>query len=107
MMVRLSVARRTRELGIRVAIGATRGRITRDVVSSVVLPGIAGTTAGVVAAWWLAQGLATVLHGVAPRDPATFGLAVVLLLVSVAGAAAGPALRAARTDPISALRTDV
>ena len=41
------------------------------------------------------------------RDPATFALAVVLLLASVVGAAAGPALRAARTDPISALRTDV
>jgi predicted permease len=106
-MVRLSVARRTREFGIRVAIGATRGRITRDVVSSVVLPGMAGTAAGVLAAWWLVQALATVLYGVTPRDPVTFGFAVVLLMVSVITAAAGPALQAARTDPISALRTDV
>lgn len=106
-MVRLSVARRTREFGIRVAIGATRSRITRDVLSSVVLPGVAGTAAGVIAAWWLVQALATVLHGVPPRDPATFGLAVVLLIASVLSAAAGPALRVARTDPISALRTDV
>ncbi len=106
-MVRLSVARRTREFGIRVAIGATRGRITRDVVASVVLPGIAGTAAGVVAAWWLVQSLASVLHGVPPRDPLTFGLAAVLLIASVVGAAAGPALKAARMDPISALRTDV
>lgn len=105
--VRLSVARRTREFGIRMAIGATRTRIIRDVVSTVVLPGILGTAAGVVAAWWLVQALATVLHGVPPRDPMTFGLAVPILVASVIAGAAGPAVRAARTDPISALRTDV
>jgi ABC-type antimicrobial peptide transport system permease subunit len=106
-MVRVSVARRTREIGIRVAIGATRGRITCEVVSTVALPAVAGTAAGVVGAWWFGQVLTSLLHGLAPRDPATVGAAAAVLLVSATGAALGPALRAGRIDPILALRVDV
>jgi predicted permease len=103
-MVRVSVARRTRELAIRVAIGGTRGRIARDLAARVVVPATAGIAAGAMAASWLAQALATVLHGVPPRDVLTFAVAIAVLLASVVAAAAGPALRAGRTDPMDALK---
>jgi predicted permease len=105
-IVRLSVARRRREIAIRVTIGATRLQIARDVLSTVMLPGVIGTSSGVLASYWLAEFLASLLHGVAPRDPAAFAAAAGILLSSVLAAAAGPAIRAGTADPILALKAE-
>ncbi|MGH9541224.1 MAG: ADOP family duplicated permease [Terriglobales bacterium] len=99
-----SVAHRTHEIGIRMALGAER----RDVLGLIVRQGLRltliGTALGVAAAWALTSFLASFLFGVAPRDPATFVL-VSLALVAVSILACYiPARRATRVDPMVALR---
>ena len=100
------VAQRTREIGIRMALGAR----TRDVVGLVVAQGArltaVGILVGLAGAWALTRLLATMLYGVSPRDPATF-LAVAGVLASVAMLATWlPARRAARVDPLLAIRSE-
>ena len=100
------VSQRTREIGIRMALGALR----RDVVAEVVRQGMALKIVGVVAGWICAAGatrvLTSLLYGVSPTDPRVFGL-VALTLVSVAALACFiPARRAARVDPVIALRSE-
>ena len=99
-----TVAQRTSEIGVRMALGAGRGRVLRLVVGQgmgVALLGIAVGTAGALA---LARVLTSLLHGVSERDPAIFA-AVALLLATVAALAAYlPARRASRIEPVVALR---
>jgi putative ABC transport system permease protein len=99
-----SVAQRTHEIGLRMALGA-RGR---DVLGLVIRQGMSivlgGMLLGIVGAGFLARALATFLYGVEPRDPATFA-ATFLLLAGVALLACWiPARRASRVDPVIALR---
>jgi predicted permease len=101
-----AVAQRTREIGIRMALGAepgtVRGLVLRDGVK---LAGI-GLAIGVAIALALTHLLRGLLYGLSPTDPITFG-GIVLLLLGVALAASYvPALRATRTDPVEALRTE-
>jgi predicted permease len=95
---------RTREFGIRMALGATRREIGRLMLTHGGRPVAAGLAAGLVLAAWTA-GLATAfLHDVSPRDPVTFvAVAAILALVALA-AGYLPARRAGRTDPVVALR---
>jgi len=98
------VAQRTPEFGVRMALGATG----RDIVALTVRQGLSpvalGILVGILAAAAASRVLSSVLHGVGPRDPATF-IAVVIVLVSAAGLASWvPARRAARVDPMAALR---
>ncbi|HUF24644.1 MAG TPA: ABC transporter permease [Vicinamibacterales bacterium] len=99
-----NVSRRTREIGIRMALGArpesVLGLILRDALTLVA----AGIVAGLAAAWTTSGALGSVLVGVAPRDPLAYGLAVVVLLGVATIAALIPARRAARLDPLAALR---
>jgi ABC-type antimicrobial peptide transport system permease subunit len=100
------VNRRRREIGIRMALGATRGRVVALVVRRGLAWAGAGIGAGLVAALFLTRLMSGLLYGVAPRDPRTF-LAVTALLAAVAAlASAVPALRAARVDPLEALRNE-
>ncbi|HEX4696404.1 MAG TPA: ABC transporter permease [Candidatus Udaeobacter sp.] len=99
-----SVAQRTREIGIRIALGARRS----DVLQMTVKQGLklvgAGMILGLVAAFFLTRVLATLLFGISATDPLTFlGISLVLLVVAVL-ASYVPALRATRVDPITALR---
>lgn len=101
-----SVVERTRELGIRMALGATVSQAIRTVA----LPGIALTTAGVAAGSFLALGSVKMLRhlvwGVRTNDPATFAsVALVLILVAVA-ASYVPALRIVRLNPAETLRNE-
>jgi putative ABC transport system permease protein len=105
-VVAFAVTQRTREIGVRVALGAQ----TRDVVTLVASEGawiaLAGLTIGITAAWILRRSVESMLFGVAPGDPLTFaGVALVLGMVSLLSAYL-PARSAARTHPVSALRTE-
>ncbi len=98
------VTQRRAELGVRLALGAPRGRVSRMVVVDSLQRGIVGAAIGVVAAVAVGRVLSTVLFEVAPADPLALGVAVLLLVGCAALAAFIPARRAARTDPLEALR---
>jgi predicted permease len=105
-MMYFSVSQRTREFGIRTALGATRGRVMTAVVGEglrLAIPGIAlGSAGGYAAGRLLARGL----FGLAPADPTSYGLTVVVELTVALLACALPAHRATRVDPLVALRHD-
>jgi ABC-type antimicrobial peptide transport system permease subunit len=108
-VVAFVVSRRTRELGIRMAIGATPGDIIRFVLASGLRPVLAGLLVGSLLALAGSQVLAQVLKGVfafQKFDPIIEGTVLVLLLTAAVGAMLGPALRAAAADPMQALRSD-
>lgn len=99
-------AQRRRELGVRVALGAQADDVRRLVIGRGLAPAALGLAAGLVAALALGQLLASQLYEVRPADPVTYA-AVALALGTVAIAAAwGPARRAARADPVAALRAE-
>ena len=98
------VSRRTREIGIRMALGAAGGHVVRLVVRQGMLMALAGVSVGVAAAWFATGLMSGLLYGVTPQDPATF-LAVPATFVLVALAACLiPAARASRVRPANALR---
>ena len=100
------VSRRTREIGIRVAIGADRRRVLRMVLGSGFALAAAGIAIGMAAALLMTRLLRGLLHGVSPFDPATF-IAVAGCLAAVALAASlAPAWRATRVDPVIALKSE-
>jgi putative ABC transport system permease protein len=100
------VAERTHEFGIRMALGARPENVRRLAMRHGLTPAFVGVVIGVGGALGATQLAASLLHGVAPRDPLTF-VGVVALLVAVAfGACWLPARRATRVDPIAALRAD-
>ena len=99
-----SVAQRTKEIGIRMALGATRSDVLRDVVGSGFMLSGTGVAIGLVAAFALARLLTGFLYRISPADPIVF-TSVSLLLITVATIASWlPALRAVRVDPMTALR---
>lgn len=100
------VAQRTREVGVRLALGAT----PRDIFSLIVLRGLGlaavGVGLGLAAAAGLTRALQAMLFGVDRLDSTTFGLAVLVLLLAAGAASYWPARRASRTDPLVALRSE-
>jgi len=98
------VNQRSREIGVRVALGATRTHISRLVLSEGLRLGVLGVAIGLVAALTAGRALATIVFGVSPRDPLTLVLTGIVLLVVAAVASALPAWRAARLDPMRILR---
>jgi len=101
-----SVAQRTRELGIRMALGAERGRVLWLVVGQGMGLAALGVVIGLVAAFALTRFLASQLFGVGATDPATFGTVSGLLVGVALLASLLPALRATRVDPVVALRDE-
>ena len=101
-----AVSRRTREIGIRMAIGATRVEVVRDVIRGALGQLAIGFAVGLPAALGVARLLQSQLFGVGIYDPTSFGGAFVLLGVSAVLASFIPARRAATLDPIRALRID-
>jgi predicted permease len=98
------VARRTKELGIRIALGAQPGQVLWLVMREVLVLFAIGLAVGVPAAFALAQYVATQLYGVKPHDPSLAVASVMILALVSAAAGFIPAQRASRIDPIGALR---
>ena len=100
------VNQRTREIGVRLALGAQR----RDVLKMVVVRGLSlagiGIALGLVGALVLTRVMQGVLYGVTSTDPLTFGAVAVVLLIVASAASLIPALRATRVDPLVALRSE-
>ena len=109
-VIAYSTARRTREFGLRLAIGASPGDVIWLVLRDGLWMTLAGTAIGGGAAVWLSRALKTQLKGqlfrVEPTDPATFAAVVLLLALVSLAACYIPARRALRVDPVTALRHD-
>jgi ABC-type antimicrobial peptide transport system permease subunit len=100
------VARRTREIAIRVALGADRTDVRWLVTAEAALASAIGAVAGFTVAAWLSKTLSSLLFGVSPSDPMAMALAAGLLVGFVAAAAWWPARRAVRLSPTEALRIE-
>jgi len=99
-----AVVRRTKEIGIRMALGAERRLTLTMVMREVVLLVVAGTAIGVPMAIAATRLVASTLFGISPTDPATLATATVIMLAVAAGAGYLPARCASRVDPMVALR---
>jgi putative ABC transport system permease protein len=105
-VIAYSVNARTPELGVRIALGATTQNVLRLIVGQSFAMSALGITTGVAGAMLSTRLIRGMLYGVEPTDPATFILVVTILLVASLLAAALPARRATRIDPVQALRRD-
>ena len=105
-MIAGRVTQRTQEFGVRIALGANRNAILRDVLGRAVRLASIGIVGGVVLAALAAQGLRTLLLDVSPFDPLTYGVVSVSLIGICLLASFIPARRATRVDPIVALRAE-
>jgi predicted permease len=99
-----SVALRTSEFGVRLSLGATPGDLRRMLTRQMLAPVVVGLAAGSLVTWWVAQFLQAFLTGVDARDPWTYAAVAASLLLVAVGATLIPARRAAKTDPVVALR---
>ena len=100
------VAQRTQEIGVRMALGATEGAIARLVLGHAARWTLAGAALGAIGSWFAARLLAAMLFHVSARDPWTLAAAVAALCATAMLAAWAPSRRAARVDPMAALRRE-
>ncbi len=103
-LIAYSVAQRTREFGIRMALGASRDRIVRAVLLQGASLGLIGVGVGLAGAFAFTRTLQNFVYGVSTLDPATFAGVSVLLIIVASVASVVPALRAVRLNPTTALR---
>jgi putative ABC transport system permease protein len=101
-----SVARRTREIGVRMALGAARARVVRMVLRDSLAPVVAGSVIGIAGALLATRLMRTLLYGVSATDPLTYFVVVAVLLAVSVLASVVPASRAARVDPLVAMREE-
>ena len=100
------VVRRTRDIGIRLAIGAEPGAVLRSVLRESLALTFTGIAVGLAAAWFVTDVVSTFLYGLSPHDPATLAVVALSLGMVALVATLVPARRAARVDPLQALRSE-
>jgi putative ABC transport system permease protein len=100
------VTLRTREIGVRMALGASQRRVVAGVVGNALLLVVAGIAAGAVGVWYAGAAARAFLYGLEPTDPRAYAAAAAALLIVALGAAIAPARRAAHVDPMVALRAE-
>jgi ABC-type antimicrobial peptide transport system permease subunit len=101
-----TVARRTHEVGIRMAFGARPVDVVRRMVTDAAWPVAAGVIAGVAGAWYASRFIESFLYETPPHEPVTFAIVAIATAVVAILAAWIPARRAAKVDPVIALRTE-
>ena len=101
-----AVEQRTREFGVRIALGASTTNVLRLVLGSAARVIVAGGVIGLAAAAALSRTISTFLFGVEPLDPVTYATVGLLLALTASIAAAAPAWRATRVDPVEAFRSE-
>jgi putative ABC transport system permease protein len=99
-----SVNRRTREIGVRMALGAARGRVLRMILRDGMRAVIPGVGVGIAGALMLTRLMTGLLYGIEPTDPATFAAVILVLLLVTLVASLVPARRATRVNPMEAIR---
>jgi predicted permease len=104
-VISYSISRRTQEIGIRMALGATTQKVELGVIAKAMKLAIGGIVAGIIGSVMAARWIESLLFGTKPTDPETIGLTCLLLLAAALLAGYIPARRASRIDPIVALRT--
>ena len=105
-VISYAVARRTREMGVRLALGATPARVRRLVIGQTLVPVSVGLAIGLGASLALSRYVASLLYEVTARDTMTYLIAGAILLAAALAAAYLPARRASRVDPMQALRAE-
>jgi ABC-type antimicrobial peptide transport system permease subunit len=105
-VISYSVTRQTQEIGIRMALGASRERVQMDVITRTLRLASAGIVVGAVASFAVAKGISSMLFGTEPTDPLTFAGMIVLLIAVAFAAGYIPAWRASRINPMTALRSN-
>ena len=105
-VVSYDVARRVRDLGIRLALGAPRRDVIRQVIAGALTVSSIGMLSGIVAALAATRLLSSLLFGITARDPLTISLAASLLMITTLLASYLPARRAASLDPVAVLRAE-
>ncbi len=101
-----AAAERRQEMGIRMALGAQRRGVVGMMLRDALMLAAVGLAAGLLGALWVTRLIANLLFGVTPADPLTFAVVSVFLMAVAAGASVLPAWRAARVDPLVALRSE-
>jgi predicted permease len=105
-LISYSVNERTKEIGMRMALGASSGLVQRDVLTKTLRLALAGVALGTVGSFALSKWIESLLFGTTPTNPAVFSGVIVLLCAVALLAAYAPARRASRIDPMEALRTE-
>jgi putative ABC transport system permease protein len=103
-LISYTVAQRTHEIGIRMALGATRQHVVRMILGQGFLLAVVGSVCGLAISFWLTQLIVKLLFEVKPTDLFTFGISTLILLFAALVASYLPARRATKVDPIVALR---
>jgi putative ABC transport system permease protein len=101
-----TVSLRTKEIGLRMALGAERGAVRRLVVREGMAAGLAGIAIGIVASIAASRLIGSLVFGVSVRDASTYVAVSVLLAIVALASCVVPAIRASRVDPMTALRLD-
>ena len=105
-LISYSVQQRTREIGIRVALGAAQGEVWRLIVRQAMSLAAMGILIGVAGAFYLVRIMTSLLFGVSPRDAVIFAIVPLLFAVVALVAVCVPAGRATRINPVTALRCE-
>jgi ABC-type antimicrobial peptide transport system permease subunit len=105
-LVTFAVSTRTREVGVRMALGADRREVLAMFLRQGMVPGLIGVLIGVPLAYAAGRGMTALLFGVAPGDPAVYGGAAFMALLMTLAGSLRPAFSAANVDPVIAMRTE-